>query len=67
MLSTVTKASSQVARLPGFLIGNVNKVAAEAYEACINGDVVRVPGVLNLATILAARSTPKWLLRRIIS
>ena len=40
-------------------------MAAEGYAACLEGDVIRVPGVLNLATILAARATPKWLLRRV--
>jgi len=65
MLSNVKSTSSQLARLPGFLIGNVDKVAAEGYEACIKGEVIKVPGVVNLAGILASRATPKWLLRRI--
>jgi len=42
----------------------VNEVAAAGYKACMNGEVVRVPGVANLAATLAARATPKWLLRR---
>jgi len=31
----------------------------------MRGDVIVVPGAINLATTLASRATPKWLLRRI--
>lgn len=65
MLSTAASASSQLTKLPGFLIGDVDKVAEEGYEACIKGDVIKVPGAINLAAILAGRVTPKWLLRRV--
>jgi hypothetical protein len=30
----------------------------------MKGEVIRVPGVLNLAATLAGRATPRWLLRR---
>ncbi|MEO8103896.1 MAG: SDR family NAD(P)-dependent oxidoreductase [Betaproteobacteria bacterium] len=65
MLSTAASARSQLTKLPGFLIGDVDKVAIEGYEACIRGDVIKVPGAINLAAILAGRATPKWLLRRV--
>lgn len=65
MLNNAQQANSRVAQLPNFLIGNVDEVAAEGYQACMKGEVIKVPGVLNLATTLAARATPKWLLRRI--
>ena len=65
MLSSATTTSSKLARLPGFLIGDVDKVAAEGYAACIKGEVIRVPGVVNAAGMLASRATPKWVLRRI--
>jgi hypothetical protein len=29
------------------------------------GEVIRVPGVLNAATTIAAQSLPKWLVRRL--
>ena len=64
MLTTATAANDQLAKLPGFLVGDVNEVAAAGYRACMNGEVIRVPGVVNLAATLAARATPKWLLRR---
>jgi hypothetical protein len=65
MLSGAVETSAQLAKLPGFLIGDVDEVAAEGYRACMNGEVIRVPGVLNRAATLAGRATPKWLLRRI--
>jgi len=65
MLSGAAEASSQLAKLPRFVVGDVDAVAAEGYRACMNGEVIRVPGAFNLAATLAARATPKWLLRRI--
>ena len=65
MLSGAARANAQLAKLPGFLIGEVDAVAAEGYRACISGEVIRVPGLLNRAATVAGRATPKWLLRRI--
>ena len=31
----------------------------------MKGEVIKVPGVINLVGILASRATPKWLLRRV--
>jgi short-subunit dehydrogenase len=66
MLSSAVEASAALARLPGFLIGDVDAVAAEGFQACMDGEVIRVPGALNQAATLAGRATPKWLLRRIV-
>ncbi len=63
MVRRATEANDKLSRLPGFLIGDAAAVAAEGYRACLNGEVIRVPGWLNLAGTLAARATPKWLLR----
>jgi hypothetical protein len=35
------------------------------FQACMKGDVIRVPGALNQAATLAGRATPRWLLRRV--
>ncbi|MBI3368777.1 MAG: short-chain dehydrogenase, partial [Burkholderiales bacterium] len=59
------RSSAQLGKLPGFLIGDVQAVAKEGHAACMKGEVIRVPGALNQATILASRATPKWLLRRV--
>ena len=65
MLRHARQASPELSKLPGFVVGSVADVADEGFEACMQGDVIRVPGVLNLAAILAGRATPKWLLRRV--
>ena len=65
MLSSAVEANARLARLPGFLIGDVEQVAEDGYRACMEGAVISVPGVVNQAVTLASRATPKWLLRRI--
>ncbi|WIT14292.1 SDR family oxidoreductase [Paucibacter sediminis] len=65
MLEQARAEHAELARLPGFVIGSAEAVADEGFEACMQGEVIRVPGVLNLATVLAGRATPKWLLRRV--
>jgi len=53
-------------RLPSMLVGDVEKVAREAFRACMKGKTIVVPGTLNLAGTLALRNTPKWLVRRLM-
>jgi hypothetical protein len=65
MLTSAAAANDQLGKLPGFLIGDVNEVAAAGYKACLGGKVIEVPGAMNLVATLAARATPKWLLRRV--
>lgn len=66
MLDMARQGSAELrARLPDFVVGQAEDVAAEGYEACLAGEVIRVPGTLNLAAILAGRAAPKWLLRRV--
>ncbi len=63
MLSAATRANQQLSRLPGFLIANVGDVARQGFDACMRGDVICVPGLVNRAAMLASRAAPKWLLR----
>ena len=63
MVSRAAEANDKLARLPAFMVGDAAEVAAEGYRACLRSEVIKVPGVLNLAGTLAARATPKWLLR----
>jgi hypothetical protein len=65
MLSSAKQASKELTKLPGFVVGSAEAVADEGFEACERGEVIRVPGALNQAAILAGRATPKWLLRRV--
>ena len=65
MVARVQSSNATVAKLPQMLVSDVEDVAREAYRACMKGTPILVPGKLNLATTLAARSTPKWLVRRL--
>lgn len=61
----MASAGAVAESLPSMLVGDVEEVAREAYRACMKGKTIVVPGSLNLAGTLAARSTPKWLVRRL--
>ncbi|WP_395701333.1 SDR family NAD(P)-dependent oxidoreductase [Aquabacterium sp.] len=65
MLSGAAEANPALAGLPKFLVGNVEQVAREGWQACRSGQVIVVPGALNLAATVGARAMPKWLLRRL--
>jgi len=65
MLDHAAQGNARVAQLPRFVVGDVDEVAAEGYRACMAGEVVSVPGMLNQAATVAGRAAPKWLLRRI--
>ncbi|MEZ5570954.1 MAG: SDR family oxidoreductase [Halioglobus sp.] len=56
---------NQGLKIPAFVIGDVEDVAAQGYRACLKGDVICVPGAVNIAATVTGRATPKWLLRRI--
>lgn len=64
MLDTA-QAQSAGLSIPDFMVGEVEDVAAQGYKACMKGEIICVPGNINLATTLAGRAMPKWLLRRI--
>lgn len=65
MIAAAAAASPALARLPGFTISDPEVVANSGYQACMSGEVIVVPGVLNQAAILASRVAPKWLVRSI--
>jgi short-subunit dehydrogenase len=65
MLDRAQSGSAELGNLPGFIVGSAESVADEGFEACMKGEVIRVPGALNRAATLAGRATPRWLLRRV--
>lgn len=65
MLKQAAGANDKLSQLPGFLVGDVQQVADMAFAACMRGDAICVPGVINQAAMIASRGTPKWLVRRI--
>lgn len=44
-------------------IANARDVAQEGYRACMSGEVVRVPGVMNQALVTWMQYQPRWLVR----
>ena len=65
LLSAAKAANDKVARIPSFLVGDVNDVARQGFEACMKGEVICVPGAINRAAMIASRGAPKWLVRRL--
>ena len=65
MKTAIERAHPRVAGLPGVVVGDADSVAAEGYAACMQGEVVRVAGVLNRITTLSGRALPQWLVRRV--
>jgi hypothetical protein len=64
MLDKAQAGSTELGALPSFVVGSADAVADEGFEACMKGEVIRVPGALNRAATLAGRAAPRWLLRR---
>lgn len=65
MMSMAQEKSQGLGKLPDFVIGDVEDVAAQGYKACLKGEVICVPGTVNLVATVAGRTVPKWLLRRV--
>jgi uncharacterized protein len=63
MVAKATEANDKLSAIPAFMVSDVAEVAADGYRACMRGEVIKVPGIVNLATTLASRATPRWLLR----
>ncbi len=65
MLAQAKGANDKLSQLPRFLIADVNDVAQTAIDATLRGDAICVPGAVNQIGMLASRSTPKWLVRKV--
>jgi len=65
MKAAIERAHPRLPRLPRLAISDAGTVAAEGYQACMGGEVVRVPGLVNEVTALSGRALPRWLVRRV--
>jgi uncharacterized protein len=65
MLQQAKGANDKLSQLPRFLIAAVDDVAQTALEAMLRGDAICVPGAVNQIGMLASRSAPKWLVRKV--
>lgn len=64
MVSNVEQAEGG-RKLPDFVVGDAHKVAREGFEACIKGEVICIPELINKATALSFSKSPRWLVRRL--
>ena len=53
----------QASGMPEFLMAKPEDVAREGFEACMRGEVIRVPGAMNQALVSWLESQPRWLVR----
>jgi len=65
MVAGVKSKNDAAAKIPNFMVSDVKTVAAEGYLACMKGEVIRVPGIVNMAAAVAGRASPRWLLRAV--
>jgi short-subunit dehydrogenase len=65
MLHDVQDDNQALKRIPDILISQADDVAKDGYRACMRGDVICVPGHLNLATTIAGRALPRWIVRQL--
>jgi hypothetical protein len=63
MATEIKAGSAAAAKLPKQLLSDPADVAAQAYRATMNGQVVLVPGLPNQITAAWAQVTPRWLTR----
>jgi short-subunit dehydrogenase len=52
-------------QVPAFMMASAEAVAREGYAALMSGEVVRVPGLANVAAITWAKFQPRWLVRNL--
>jgi uncharacterized protein len=49
--------------MAGPFVASAREVALEGYRACMAGEVVRVPGIMNQALVSWTQYQPRWLVR----
>lgn len=49
--------------LAGPFMSDARQVAQEGFRACMNGEVLRVPGLMNQAMVAWTQYQPRWLVR----
>jgi len=66
MKEVIDRANPQLSKQVALTVSKADDVAQEGYDACLAGEVIRVPGAVNLLTTLSGRAAPKWLVRRVL-
>ena len=63
MVHDIAPPGGAFPQVPSFMISDVKSVAREGYDACVGGEVVRVPGLANQLSALWSQTQPRWLVR----
>lgn len=63
MVHDIARGSADLPKVPQFMISDVKSVAKDGYDACVAGEVVRVPGLANQLAALWTQTQPRWLVR----
>ena len=61
MVHDIAHAGGSMPEVPSFMISDVKSVVKEGYDACMNGEVVRVPGLANQMSAMWSQTQPRWL------
>lgn len=65
MMDAMNDSNAKFVKLIATTVLDVKEVADAGYDACMKGQVIRIPGKFNLAQALSSRALPKWLTRRV--
>jgi len=66
MVESMSASNAKFVKIIGATVLDVKEVADAGYDACMKGQVVRIPGKVNLATAISGRAMPKWMTRRVV-
>jgi short-subunit dehydrogenase len=65
MMDTMSEHNAKFVKLIATTVLNVKEVADAGFDACMKGQVIRIPGKFNLTQAISSRAMPKWLTRRV--
>jgi len=65
MMDSMSTSNPRFVKIIGTTVLDVKDVAEAGYDACMKGQVIRIPGKFNLAEVASSRAMPKWLTRRL--
>jgi short-subunit dehydrogenase len=66
MMDAMNAENAKFVKLIATTVLDVKEVADAGYDACMKGQVVRIPGKFNMAQSVGSRALPKWVVRRIV-
>ena len=65
MMESMSASNPKFVKIIGTTVLDVKDVAEAGYDACMSGQVIRIPGKFNLVEVASSRAMPRWLTRRL--